>query len=95
VTVPGETMLYVKCKNPECGGEIKAPFTVRAQVAFSRMVNAEITCPFCRVSTTYSGADFHDHMPSPPAPVPMRAGGSASSAPSGPSGPSGGGAMPR
>ncbi len=90
-------MLYVKCKNPECGGEIKAPFTVRAQAAFVRMVNAEITCPYCRVTTTYSGADFHDHLPATPSPAPVgvRAGGSASPATAGPQGPGGGGAMPR
>lgn len=83
-------MLYVKCKNPDCGGETKAPFTVRAQAAFSRMVNAEITCPFCRVTRTYSGADFHSHLPPAP-PSAVRAGGPGSA----PRGPSGSGGLPR
>lgn len=64
--------MFVKCKNPECGGEIKAPFRVSAMAAFSRMVNAEITCPYCRVSTTYTQDDFHSHA-APPAPAPMPA----------------------
>jgi hypothetical protein len=87
---PGPSMLFVKCKNPECGGEIKAPFPIQVRSAFSRMVSAEISCPYCRVSTSYSGSDFHQRLPKTPAPLPVRASG-----PSGPSGPSDGGAMPR
>ncbi|GEM_PF-4514365 len=85
-------MLYVKCKNPDCGGEIKAPFMIRAQAAFSRMVNAEITCPFCRTTTTYSGSDFHSHLPAAPSPIPVRA---AVREPTAPRGPSGSGGLPR
>jgi hypothetical protein len=83
-------MLYVKCKNPECGGEIKAPFTVRAQAAFGRMVSAEISCPFCRVTTTYAGADYHRTVAAAP-PAAVRAGGPESM----PRGPSGSGGLPR
>jgi len=83
-------MLYVKCKNPECGGEIKAPFPVRVQSAFSRVVNADITCPYCRVTTAYAGADFHQRAPVAPSPMPARSG-----APANPPSAPGGGAMPR
>jgi hypothetical protein len=83
--------MFVKCKNPECGGEIKAPFRVTAMAAFSRVVNAEISCPYCRVTTTYSQDDFHSHAAPPaPKPMPTRSGlglEGRADAPSGPSGP--------
>ena len=88
-------MLYVRCKNPDCRGEIKAPFGVRAQAAFFRVVNAEITCPFCRTSTTYGREDLHEHLPPLPGPAGARAGGSSAPGPSGPQGPSASGPVPR